>query len=166
VWIYSEYSKGKSAALSSGYAISLSAETITGKRITTDQCMRIIGNKKDNDISNHPEEMGKRCALQLIEEIMYSGVIDTTFQSFVLFLMALSEKAPSVVKLGRVSEFTIENVRLVKAFTGVLFKIEELDSDNRPEERERESDKESEDGMKEEKIETEFVPPKCVMFTC
>ena len=64
VWIYSEYSKGKAMALSSGYALSLSAESLSTKRFTNDICYKVIGDKKENTFDNLPEEMGKLCALQ------------------------------------------------------------------------------------------------------
>lgn len=64
VWIYSEYSKGKGMAVSSGYALSLSGESLTSKRVTNDICIKIVGDKKMNSEENLPEEMGKLCALQ------------------------------------------------------------------------------------------------------
>lgn len=41
--------------------------------------------------------------------------------------MALSEKKVSSIKLGRITPFTIENVRTIKDFFGVTFKIENID---------------------------------------
>lgn len=119
--------------------------------------------------SNLPEDLGKQAALQLVDEILYSGCIDTTFQSFVLFLMAISEKVPSVVKLGRITEYTIENLRLIKVFTNVVFKIQELESkvDDKSESDGENENSEDSDEMEEENKEKvggnkEFMQPKCV----
>lgn len=37
--------------------------------------------------------------------------------------MVLAEKKLNFVKLGRVTSYTIENIRIIRQFTGVTFKI-------------------------------------------
>lgn len=171
VWIYSEFTQGKNSAQSSGYSISLSAETLTNKRITTDLSMSLKSTKQEN----LPEELGKRVGLQLIDEIMYSGAVDTTFQSYVLSLMAFSEKTPSVVKLGRITEYTIENLRLIQAFTGVAFKIQDIEEKQLQAEDGADENQSDSDDMDQEDLfgnnnpdmdKGDHVKPKCVLFTC
>lgn len=58
-----------------------------------------------------------------MDEIKYCGVISTNYQWFILSLMALSEKKTSSVKLGRVSPFTIECLRIFRDFFGIAFEI-------------------------------------------
>jgi hypothetical protein len=42
--------------------------------------------------------------------------------------MALSERKTSSIKLGRVSPFTVECLRILRDFFGVVFEIEESES--------------------------------------
>jgi RNA 3'-terminal phosphate cyclase-like protein len=58
-----------------------------------------------------------------LDEIRYCGVISTNFQWFLLTLMALSERKTSSAKIGRVSPFTIECLRIMKDFFGITFEV-------------------------------------------
>lgn len=102
VWIYSEYSKGVKASKDPGYGVTLIGETSSGCLLSQDRCLDIFGEKADNG----PEELGKNVAILLVEEIMNAGVVDTTLQSFCLFLMAFSGPKPCQIKLGRISAFS------------------------------------------------------------
>lgn len=42
--------------------------------------------------------------------------------------MSLAEKKISSVILGRISPFTVENLRIIREFFGVTFKIEAIES--------------------------------------
>lgn len=99
VWIYSEYSKGAKGSVDPGYGLTLVGETNTGCNILADACF----NQFHEQESNSPEEIGKRAAMVLIDEIYNSGVVDTSSQSFLFTMMAISGGKPSVAKLGRVS---------------------------------------------------------------
>jgi len=59
-----------------------------------------------------------------LDEIEHSGIISTNYQWFILTLMALSERKTSSIKVGRVSPFTVECLRIIKDFLGVIFEIE------------------------------------------
>ena len=102
VWIYSEFSKGAKSSTDPGYGITLVAESKTGSLQSSDCCFSQF---EDSDF-NTPEQIGKRSALVLLDEIFNSGVVDTSCQSFLLFLMAISSGKPSVAKLGRISSYT------------------------------------------------------------
>lgn len=103
VWIYSEYSKGNNSAKDPGFGVCLTAETRSGVLISTDKCFDHFTSNKE---FNTPENIGKYSAMQLVDEIMYSGVVDSSFQSFALILMAFTGPKPSSIKLGRVTSFT------------------------------------------------------------
>jgi RNA 3'-terminal phosphate cyclase-like protein len=76
VWIYSEYSKGNNSAKDPGFGVCLTAETRSGILISTDKCFDHFTTNKE---FNTPENIGKYSAMQLIDEILYSGVVDSTF---------------------------------------------------------------------------------------
>ena len=102
VWIYSEYSKGAKASADPGYGVTLVAESKTGSLQTSDCCF----SQFESSEHNTPEEIGKRSATVLLDEIFHSGVVDTSSQTFLLMLMALSGGKPSVAKVGRLSSYT------------------------------------------------------------
>jgi len=49
--------------------------------------------------------------------------------------MAITEKSINYLKIGRLTPYTIENLRILKDFFGVIFKIDE---DNAAEDNEKE----------------------------
>jgi RNA 3'-terminal phosphate cyclase-like protein len=115
VWIYTDYFKGEKSSLSSGYSLSLQAETTTGATITFDACYE----------SGTPEQWAEKVVNSFLDELQNAGVISTNYQWFALTLMALSEKKTSSIKLGRISPFTVECLRSLKDTLGVVFEIEE-----------------------------------------
>ncbi len=67
--------------------------------------------------------MGESTALKLLHEIMAAGCVDSTNQSIALNLMALSEKKASRIVLGMVTAYTVENLRTLREFFGVIYKV-------------------------------------------
>jgi len=63
-----------------------------------------------------PEEIGKEAALLLIDEIVKRGCVDTSMQSLVLLFMALCPEDISKVRLGPLSDYTIQYVQHLKQF--------------------------------------------------
>jgi RNA 3'-terminal phosphate cyclase-like protein len=70
-----------------------------------------------------PEDLGVQCAKLLVEEIGQGGVVDSAHQSLMLLLMVLCPENVSKIRLGKLSPYTIEALRLFKAIFGVTFKI-------------------------------------------
>jgi RNA 3'-terminal phosphate cyclase-like protein len=68
-----------------------------------------------------PESIGKRCALRLLNELQFSGFVDSNNQSLIFLLMALSEKTISKVKIGRLTAYSVETIRTLRDFLGVTF---------------------------------------------
>ena len=58
-----------------------------------------------------------------LNEVQSCGVISTNYQWFLLTLMALSEKKTSSAKIGRVSAFTVECLRVIRDLFGITFEI-------------------------------------------
>lgn len=119
VWVFTDYFKGDKSSVSPGYSLSLVAETNTGSLLTADATLE----------NNDPEEVAVLATSRLLDEIKYAGVVSTHHQWFLLTLMAFSERKTSQAKLGRVSPFTIECLRILKEFFGVIFEIEESETD-------------------------------------
>jgi RNA 3'-terminal phosphate cyclase len=52
-----------------------------------------------------PEDLGKRAALGLLDEIFTGAAVDTANQSFALLLMSLaSDDSVSAIKIGRITQ--------------------------------------------------------------
>lgn len=71
-----------------------------------------------------PEDMGVRGAVALLEEIRRGGCIDTGLQSLTLLWMCLTPEDVSRVRVGTLSPYTIESLRLFKKALGVEFKCQ------------------------------------------
>ena len=56
-----------------------------------------------------------------MDEIRQCGVISTNYQWFLLTLMAISEKKTSSIKLGRLSSYTVECLRIMRDVFGITF---------------------------------------------
>ena len=99
VWIHTDHSK---AGLSPGYGASVIAESTTGTLISADS---IYANKGKEECT--PETTGKQCALRLMDEVLFGGCVDSSFQSLVLVLMSLcSNEHVASLKVGRVTKYS------------------------------------------------------------
>jgi RNA 3'-terminal phosphate cyclase len=67
--------------------------------------------------------MGKAAVKAFLDEIEHSGVVSTNYAWLLLTLMALSEKKTSTAKIGRVSAYTVECLRVIREAMGVVFEI-------------------------------------------
>ena len=59
----------------------------------------------------------------LLEEIRRGGCIDTASQSLAFLWMALSPEDVSRIRIGTLSQYSIETLRLIKNALGVEFKV-------------------------------------------
>lgn len=60
----------------------------------------------------------------LLEQIREGGVVDSANQSTALLLMALGPEDVSRIRLGPLTPFTVDTLRLIHDFFGVAFQIE------------------------------------------
>ena len=88
-----------------------------------------------------PEDLGKRSATLLLQEIYSGGCIDTSAQSFALLMMCLTPEDVSRIRLGQFTQYTIMSLRLYKEAFGVEFKLRADESGGKG------SDDESDDGF-------------------
>jgi RNA 3'-terminal phosphate cyclase-like protein len=124
VWIYSDHYKGPKSGLSSGYGVTLVTESTTGCQIAVDE----IFEAKSIQEESLPEVIGEKAAMRLLDELLYSGYVDTTNQSMVFLLMALSEKKISLVKIGRISAYSIQFLRNLRTFFGIKFQFKDAEN--------------------------------------
>jgi RNA 3'-terminal phosphate cyclase-like protein len=70
-----------------------------------------------------PEDLGVEAAARLLTEVRKGGCIDTGMQSLALLWMLLTPEDVSRIRLGTLSQYTIESLRLFKNVFGVEFKV-------------------------------------------
>lgn len=171
VWIGVDSFKDKNLEnISSGYGLSLTAETKKGFFISSDAI-----NKDDST----PEDLAQRCTMKFLNEIYSSGVVNVNNQGLFLFLMALSEKNyVSQIKIGKLTNHSKGVLTLINKLLGVKFSIREMteydqdnsDEDNNEEEKEEENEEENEDEEMEEEDNNnnseEPIPFKQYIFSC
>eukprot|EP00331_Platyophrya_macrostoma_P004171 CAMPEP_0176420004 /NCGR_PEP_ID=MMETSP0127-20121128/8366_1 /TAXON_ID=938130 /ORGANISM="Platyophrya macrostoma, Strain WH" /LENGTH=308 /DNA_ID=CAMNT_0017800553 /DNA_START=302 /DNA_END=1228 /DNA_ORIENTATION=- len=168
VWIYTDYFKGFKGGNSPGYAVNLVAESTTGSLIAVDECLEVGKAAEDN----LPEELGTRVAMRLLDELFYSGFVDTTHQSLVFLLMALSEKKISAVRVGRISTYTVKYLRNLRTFFGVKFQIKNCEDKIVIDEETKSEEENGYDMMKDEDDDSETkeeIPkefPQNLIFSC
>lgn len=115
VYVYSDHRKGADAGGAPGFAMALVAETTTGCLISTE----LAGGPGEI-----PEELGQNAARSLLAEIERRGCVDTMGQWSFILLMLLSTEDVSKVRLGRLSQLTVDCMRLYREFFGVTFKVQ------------------------------------------
>ncbi|KYQ93340.1 RNA 3'-terminal phosphate cyclase family protein [Tieghemostelium lacteum] len=120
VYISSDHYRGTESGLSPGYGLTLVAETTTGCCLSA-ECM---GSSSGIDSGESPEDLGKKTALALLEEILNGGCVDSHNQSLALLFMVLCPEDISKIRLGKITEYTMEYLRHLRDFFGVTFKIE------------------------------------------
>lgn len=114
VYIYTDQCKGKMGGLSSGFGCSLTAESTNGTLL----CSQVVPKG-----AALPEDVGKKAAKMLCEEIKQGGCVDSFHQPFMVVLMVLSPEDVGRLRIGKLSKTTIEVLRLCKEFFGVTFMI-------------------------------------------
>eukprot|EP01080_Neovahlkampfia_damariscottae_P003135 gene3135-5451_t len=116
VWVFTDNYQGKKSGLSPGFAILLQAETDTDCRLSV-ECTGTSGQV--------PEDLGILASKLLCDEIEKGGCVDTNNQWLMLLYMALCPEDVSKVRLGKLSDYSVDYLRNIKKFFGVTFKISE-----------------------------------------
>ncbi|XP_059052168.1 probable RNA 3'-terminal phosphate cyclase-like protein [Achroia grisella] len=134
VYINTDQCQGPNAGSSPGYGISLVAET----NDKTVYCAESQSAESGSDAILSPEDVGRECALKLLDEIHRGGTVDSSFQWLAALWMALGQKDVSQCVIGHPSEYTKMILRHLKDFFGVMFKLdvqwaEEADSSDEEE---------------------------------
>lgn len=135
VWIHTDIHtpKRNRCGPNPGMMMVVSSESTTGVTLTAECCMS-HHNQQQEDQDNDkaptntrgtelPEDLGKRGAYMLLEEIRRGGCIDTSSQSLAFLWMALTPEDVSRIRVGTLSQYSIETLRLIKQAFDVEFKV-------------------------------------------
>jgi RNA 3'-terminal phosphate cyclase-like protein len=130
VYVYTDVYKGTESGKSPGYGLTLVAETTTGMLISAECAFQPRSeNDKENDLAEFhfptPEDLGVRAARLLLKEIGIGGCVDTTHQWLPILMAALGPEDVSKIRLGTISQFTIQYLRDMKELLGVTFKVDQ-----------------------------------------
>ena len=127
VFVFTDHMSGKEAGLSPGYGITLVAETITGRMISAETSVPVLGDSSMgtggsvDDIV--PEDVGTRAAYSLLEEVRRGGVVDSSHQGLVLLVCALGPEEMNEVRLGPLTPYAVNTLRHIREFLGVQFSV-------------------------------------------
>lgn len=121
VWIHTDIHSPKrnGCAPSPGLSLVVSSESTTGVIYSAECCL----DPQSERGSELPEDLGKRGACLLLEEIRRGGCLDTSCQSLALVWMCLTPEDVSRIRIGTLSQYTIETLRLLKRAFDVEFKL-------------------------------------------
>ncbi|KAH3758175.1 18S rRNA biogenesis protein [Pelomyxa schiedti] len=114
VYITSDHRKGPQAGMSPGYAVLLVAETTTEGAISAELAAG------PGDV---PEDVGKKVSAMLLLEIQRRGSVDLLHQLPMLLMMTCCPEDVSRIRLGPLSQQTIDGLRLIKDMFGTTFKF-------------------------------------------
>lgn len=120
VWIHTDAHtpKRNGCGPSPGLSLVLSSESTTGVVITSECCL-----DQSQRGAELPEELGQRGACMLLEEIRRGGCIDTGCQSLAFLWMCLTPEDVSRIRVGTISQYSVETLRLIKEVFDIEFKV-------------------------------------------
>jgi len=121
VWIHTDVHtiKRNRCGSNPGLSMVVWSESTTGVTLTAECCLSSTTDER----KELPEDLGTRGACMLLEEIRRGGCIDTASQSLAFLWMALSPEDVSRIRIGTLSQYSIETLRLIKNALGVEFKV-------------------------------------------
>ncbi|KAI9296867.1 18S rRNA biogenesis protein [Neoconidiobolus thromboides FSU 785] len=114
IYIYTDVYKGKESGKSPGYGLTLVAESTT-ECLLSAECFA--------DVKETPEDLGKRVARMLLQEIQEGGCIDTYNHGLNLLFMVLGPEDVSKLRIGKLTPFCIEILRDIKQFFNITYKV-------------------------------------------
>lgn len=119
VYIFTDHMSGREAGLSPGYGLALVAETTTGRMLAAEATAEV----REEGSEAVPEDVGRRAARLLLEEMQRGGVVDSGHQGLVLLLCALGPEEVNEVRLGPLTPYAVRTLRHVREFLGVQFSV-------------------------------------------
>jgi RNA 3'-terminal phosphate cyclase-like protein len=125
VFIFTDHMSGAEAGLSPGYGLTLVAETTKGRMISAEAAANTTEEgRRDEDAEEEvPEDLGRRAAHALLEEVARGGVTDSVHQGLILTLCALGPEEINEVRLGPLTPYAVRTLRHLREFFGVQFAV-------------------------------------------
>jgi len=122
IFIKTDHRKGRSAGNSPGFGICLVAETTEGVTFAVEANSTAKG--------GDPEDIGKEAAFLLLEEIGKGGCMNSSVQHMAQLMMILGEQNVIKSLSGPLTDYSMEWLRLIKDFFGILFKFDRDQADH------------------------------------
>lgn len=113
-------SKGNRNEAVSGYGVVLVAETTSKLCVISQESVALPGES--------PEEVGKRAAELLMDQIFGGGCVDAHHQMLVLLLMALGPDEVSTIRFGQLTSSGVSALMLMESYFGVSCAVKEEES--------------------------------------
>jgi RNA 3'-terminal phosphate cyclase-like protein len=135
VWIHTDAHSQKrhGCGPSPSLGLVLAAESTTGAVHAAECCLDYGSGGSDNHDGDGahdprrrrelPEDLGRRGAAMLLEEVRRGGCVDTGMQPLALVWMCLTPEDVSRIRVGTLSEHAVATLRLLKLALGVEFKV-------------------------------------------
>ncbi|KAL6449086.1 hypothetical protein ACFW04_000653 [Cataglyphis niger] len=128
VYIYIDHRRGSTSGKSPGFGVTLTADT-TKEVFFSGQAYSPL--MTTGSLPCVPEDLGKEAAMKLLDEIYRNGCVDSPFQSMTAAFMALGKKDVYKVIMGPLTPATIQFLRDLRDFFGIIFKIEPIKEENK-----------------------------------
>ncbi len=147
VYVYTDVYKGLESGRSPGYALTLVAETTTGALLSAECAFEPKPKEDEHNASvrhmrlqpieqrlaaenfhfQTPEDLGTTVARMLLTEIEKGGCVDSTCQWLAALFAAIGPEDVGKIRVGPLTEYTIQYLRDIKTFLNVTFNIEPQD---------------------------------------
>ena len=126
IYIYTDHRKGAQSGSCPGFGLCLYAETTEGHILAAEASPVQTKDSK----SLVPEDIGILAANSLLEEICSGGCVDSCNQYLAALFLALGDQNVGKILVGSLTQYTIEFLRHLRDFFGVMFKFEVQEGNN------------------------------------
>jgi RNA 3'-terminal phosphate cyclase-like protein len=128
VYIFTDAARGAEAGASPGFGLTLVAETTSGRLLSAEasaapRAPRGAGAAVGDAEAEAPEDVGRRAAAALLEEVSRGGVVDSAHQGLAILLCALGPEEVGELRLGPLTPHAVRTLRHVRDFLGVTFAV-------------------------------------------
>lgn len=105
---------------SPGLAMCLTAQTTEGMVLCAETSLDVTSDARGRML---PEDLGHKAAALLLDEVRQGGCIDRGAQGIAFLLMCLGPEDATRIRVGTLTQYSVETLRLIKQAFGVEFKV-------------------------------------------
>uniref|UniRef100_A0A0B6ZB57 RNA 3'-terminal phosphate cyclase domain-containing protein n=1 Tax=Arion vulgaris TaxID=1028688 RepID=A0A0B6ZB57_9EUPU len=120
IYIHTDHMKGNQSGKSPGFGLTLVAETTEGAFLAAEEVSSAKGSGEPPSV---PEDVGKKSAMALLQEIHRGGCVDSTSQSLAALMMVLGQQDVSKLQTGELTPHMIQLLRHIRDVFKVTFNI-------------------------------------------